>query len=224
MSPRARTVLGLAATLVAAPLLCLAGVALVGKHLAEGAPAEGHLSTPAERAARIAAERRAFLAMSGAQHLAAAEAAMRQQYRPARGIGGALGIAESHLDALADAAPEQPRAREIRAEIAARRARVLPALIATLRREARALDEPAPVDQEGRPARCHATAAMREETAGACIHDTGAHGTELVIGGIPCDGATIDALHGDGDNREALRRLGFRTLRCEHDEATRRSL
>lgn len=221
MSSRARFVLGLVAVLVGLPLFCLASLAMIGKQLDDEAPAEGRLISPRERAARMEAARREFAAMTPAQHLAAAHAAMARNYNREEGTGGLLADAENHLAVIPADAPEHSQVAAVRAEMVARRGRALTAFSHVVRREAARLDEPAPATDDARTVRCHAADALRQGTSVGCIHDTGPGGSELVIGGMPCDRGTLETVTRAREDRDAMRRLGFRVLRCEHGDDAR---
>lgn len=100
---------------------CVAGLLFYGQALSDATVAEGTLKTPQEIAAALEEARQRFGAMSPAEHLAAARAALTNGYDPRSGTGGDVHGAEMHLGAIPPGAPEQADAAALRVDVAWRR-------------------------------------------------------------------------------------------------------
>lgn len=120
----ARRVAAVLAAVVAIPTACLLGVLALGRALEESQVAEGTLTTPEEAARRAEENRRRFLAMTPAEHLAGARHRLSLNPRPGLGAGGDLHGATLHLDAISPDAGVHAEVAALRGEIDQRRLRI----------------------------------------------------------------------------------------------------
>ena len=120
----ARRVAAVLAAVGAIPVVCLVGVLALGRALEESQVAEGTLTTPEEAARRAEENRRRFLAMTPAEHLAGARHRLSLNPRPGLGAGGDLHGATLHLDAISPDAGVHAEVVGLRDEIDQRRLRI----------------------------------------------------------------------------------------------------
>lgn len=214
----ARRVVAVLAAVVAIPTACLLGVLALGRALEESQVAEGTLTTPEEAARRAEENRRRFLAMTPAEHLAGARYRLSLNPRPGLGAGGDLHGATLHLDAIAPDAGVRAEVAALRDEIDQRRLRIYATFEGYVLRLGPTVHAPAPADREA------LVDALQRATDAPCIHAREAEGTTLQIGAMPCDARLTERLR-TGPARARLLSLGFRAVRCELDPvSTRRGL
>ncbi|MDO9022266.1 MAG: hypothetical protein Q8S73_05900 [Deltaproteobacteria bacterium] len=208
MSERVGRAVATVVLVVGIPLACLAGIALYGKALSESDVAIGTLVPPEVARRRFLEARARFLALSPAEHLAAAEAAL--DAGAGRRRGGGVGAALEHLGAIPPGVPERARADAMLAEFARRRREALRGFAVRLEQRIREQGEPSGADA----ARLAAMrAALAASLGSAQVEGDG--GVTLRLERRRCDGVTLDAVA--APNAPALRALGFREVRCATD-------
>lgn len=207
-----RTTLSIAAAVLVLPSLCFVGLALVGQAIEDAQPALARDPTPEEReAARRAREieERAWRAMTPAQHLEGARAALARDFDPATGCGGQFPVAERHLGAIAGDAGLASEIAGLRAEIRARQGRELAFAIAALQAEPGA----APPGAEGHSLRCAMFGRVRQRarTHTGVFSPAPPYDLGLVVHHAGCDEATLRQVL---TARESLRRMNFERVQC----------
>ncbi len=228
------------------PMACLAALLLYGKALSDSEASEATLATPEEISARLvqarvrqeqerarqaeerareqarqAEVRRAFLALTPAQHLVEAREALARGHDPTRGIGGDVAGAERHLAEIAPDAPEFSEASRLRGERARRQDALLVAGGALLRVQLRDADGQAGEDEDRRRARRIAIArALNGLTpyGMGCVFTSGNRDNSLRFGSGLCDDVMLAAVV-PTDTRPAMRAAGFRWVRCRNGRA-----
>ncbi|MBL8603301.1 MAG: hypothetical protein JNK72_15360 [Myxococcales bacterium] len=199
------------------PSACVLGVLALGRQLDESQVAEGTLLSPGERARRAEAYRQRFLAMTPAEHLASARAAVVEI--EAAGYRADIGRARPHLEAIGADAGLGAEVQALEARLTAVRERVyggFEAAVITAVASSGAQDSVA--------ARAAVVAQLRARTSAPCIHERDPGGTALQIGGMYCDVGMVERLV-RGRARAALQQAGFRQVRCEfHESQTTRAL
>jgi hypothetical protein len=203
--------------IVGLPLACLAGVALYGRALSEADVGIGTLVPPEVAQRRFAEARARFVAMSPAEHLAAARAELATD--PSGRRYGHVGLALEHLAAIPPEAPEQREADALRAELARRRREALRAVAARVELRIREQGDPAGIDPGQLAARRAALARALagrppEGVGGVAVEGDG--GVTLRLDRRRCDPATLDAVILP-PSAAALRAMGFRAVRCGND-------
>jgi hypothetical protein len=205
-----RTTLWLAGAVLVLPSLCVVGLALAGRALEENAPAEGHLTSTAEREEA----RRRFLALPPAEHLAAARTALAG-IETGRGRHRALATATEHLDAIAaDAGALGP-------EVAALRAQLDALYEAAFARAISAIPEvatTAPPGQPGLSARCAMFTAIRQRGGHRSFSPGAPFDEGVVVNLRGCDDAALERVYA---HRDALRRMNFRRIECAGGQPVR---
>jgi hypothetical protein len=216
------SILATVALVVGIPLACLTGVALYGRALTESDVAVGTLVSPEVARQRLLEARARFVAMTPAEHLAAARAALAAGQDPARRRFAGSGQAMEHLAAIPAGAPERAGADGLLAEIARRRREALRPAAERIVERVREQGDPRGAD--GRR-----LAAMRAGLAGslagrlpagvggaAVEGEGGDAGVTLRLERRRCDGALLDAIVSP-EGAAGLRALGFRAVRCAND-------
>ncbi|MFO0626983.1 MAG: hypothetical protein U0325_15335 [Polyangiales bacterium] len=205
-----RTAWWIAGGIAVVPTLCVVGVMMVGRAMDEMGGGEGRLRSHAE----IRELHRRFLAMSPAQHLAEARAALAR-FEGGDVDAGLLFEVVRHLDAMPAVAPEQVQGAPLRARVEAIRLAAVPRGVAALREAA----THAPPGAPGHATRCAMFTAVRTR-GGLDVFTPGApHDETVVVNLSDCDATTLRRLSGA---RDALRRMNVHTVRCAHEGATLR--
>ncbi len=201
------------AMVLAIPVACVTGVALYGRALSEADVAIGTLVSPEVAHARMLELRARFLATTPAQHLAEARRALDASRGPGRRMGGNVGPAQQHLDAIPATAPEHAQAELMRAEIANRRLFFLRALATRVGEHLRA----AGAGSEERRRRELAAALDQRPPVGlGNVHVDGDAGTTLRLDRRRCDQPMLDAVF-PAEHQRSMRSMGFRAVRCGND-------
>lgn len=207
------------ALVAALPTACIAAIALYGRALSESDVAIGTLVSPEVARARSLELQRRFLAMSPAEHLAEARAALATPPPTGRRLGGNPGLAQRHLDAIPPTAPEHAAAELLRAEIANRRLAFWRSIAERVGGQIRAQSvEPSADETRRRAAReALATALDRRPPEGlGGVHLDGDAGAALRLDRRRCDQPMLDAVF-PASNVDGLRALGVRAVRCAND-------
>ncbi len=216
MSSKVFSALRLLALVVALPAACLAAVLFYGKTMSEAEVAEAHLPTPEEARARITASIERFAAMTPAQHLEAARAAIHS----ATVSAGPLDGAEQHLRAIAASAPEHASVAAMMTELTRRRAEIHEA---ERRRREALFDDAARVvashvadtsrdDDDRRESLARELDQMSSRGLG-CVHAFGDDAEVLTFSLCECDRAMLDRV-ARPEQRRGIYAMGFRSLRC----------
>lgn len=200
----------IAAAVAVLPTLCVVGVALIGRELEDLRGGEGTLR---DRSELVELQRR-FRAMSPAQHLAEARAALvRFEASDAEVVH--LRMTDRHLDAIPAGAPEASQGAALRARAESHRAAALGRGVAALGEVATR----APAGPAGHSTRCAMFTALQQRGALDVITPGQPHDETLVLNLADCDVSTLRRLAGA---RDALLRMNVHTARCADGSATLR--
>lgn len=215
--------LRLLSLIVVIPGACLVAVLLYGKALTDAQVAEASLPSPDEARARLAESARRFAALTPAQHLSIAQTELARGFNAVTGTGGNYELAAQHLNVIPASAPEHGLAASLLAEVARRRvatrefeAHRREQLFAEAARRVAAGVRASGGDLEDRR---EALGRSLDELSGrglGCVHAEGDDAELLTFSLCECDRAMLDRV-APTEQREGLRAMGFRAIRCGHD-------
>lgn len=205
-----RTAWWIAGAVAVLPTLCVVGVALIGRELEDLRGAEGHLRDRSE----IVELQRRFRAMSPAQHLAEARAALAS-FEGGTSEGRLLRRVIRHLDAIPSAAPEHALGAPLRERVQTLRQAALSRGLTVLR----AVATSAPAGPTGHTTRCAMFTAVRARGGLDVFSPAPPHDETLLLHVSDCDASSLHRL---APAREALLRMNVHTARCAHGDTSLR--
>ncbi len=213
MAPSGRVPRGvwIAGVVVGVPLAACAGLAWIGKQVADQDDSVGHVASAAEIRARM---RRPPATPD--QAIVLARERMADGYDPATRLGGCLDGASGYLALVPPTAPEAPEAATLDREIEARMTRAGQREAGVARTSAGRAGAPGGEPAVARPA---VAEAMSRDFVGAGFHvgrftAEGVLGTALVFAHSRCGQGFLQGLTTAPADRAALRALGFTSARC----------
>ncbi|MDB4928301.1 MAG: hypothetical protein JWM10_785 [Myxococcaceae bacterium] len=214
-------VLSIGAVLLAIPTACVGALALYGKALSESESGAGTLISPTEARARVEQARARFAAMTPAEHLAAARAALAAGYDPVTDTGGSFRSFEHHADAIPAGTPEFEAVRPLRDVPRVRWDKLLVIAGGRVVQHAREHAFPAGGSVAQQRAARTALALDVDQLSGrglGCVHVADEADTSLRFDQANCWPGMLRVVAPD-DARAALRSYGFRRVRCNNGNA-----